>query len=203
MSDAEARMDRLRRAARYRIAQQSEREGGAPERGSLDPDEVREERRQLNAENMSAYASAAVEVAERQGAFEHNRYHGKPLPWIDGRHDPDWWIRGKVERERLTGLGPAALSLRKEDAELEDLLDEQGSEDRVREILADFNARVVAARRQLAGGPPVVTQVRDVESEVASWRDRLEARLQSDAEAADPQPVPSRRRWWRRDRRNG
>ena len=36
----------------------------------------------------------------------------------------------------------------------------------------EFNARIVSARRQLMGGPPVVTPLRDVEREVAAWRAR-------------------------------
>ena len=36
--------------------------------------------------------------------------------------------------------------------------------------------RVVDARRQLTGGPPVVTPTRDVEAEVEAWRERREDR---------------------------
>ena len=35
----------------------------------------------------------------------------------------------------------------------------------VREYVDDFNRRVIDARRQLQGGPPVVTPTRDVEAE--------------------------------------
>lgn len=51
-------------------------------------------------------------------------------------------------------------------------LDNEASEVGVRRILADFNARVVAARRQLSGGPPVITPTYDVEETVAAWRSR-------------------------------
>jgi hypothetical protein len=43
-------------------------------------------------------------------------------------------------------------------------------------LIADFNRRVVEARRQLQGGPPVVTPLRDAEAEVADWRARREER---------------------------
>jgi hypothetical protein len=192
--DGDARMDRLRRAARYRLAQQTD-----DERGSLDPDEVAEERRALRARDVVPLANARIEQAEREGAFEHNPYHGRPLPGNDGRHDPDWWIRRTVEREQLTGLAPPALGLRKEDAELDDRLDAETSEDRVRAIVEDFDARIVEARRQLLGGPPVVTRVRDVDDEVARWRDRRAEREPDDHEA--PAAVPRRRRrWFRRGR---
>jgi hypothetical protein len=200
--ESEARMDRLRRAARYRFAQYVEQE---VERGTLDPDEVRRERAQeqirrvQGARDMVTRANEAIEQAERDGFFEGNPYHGKPLPGNHGGHDPDWWIRGYVERERITGLGPPALALRKEDAELDDRLDAESSEERVREILADFDARVIEARRQLMGGPPVVTPVRDVDEEVARWRAR---RADAGAERAEAEPPgqPRRRGWFRRSR---
>ncbi|MFZ7086480.1 DUF1992 domain-containing protein [Curtobacterium sp. RRHDQ10] len=206
MSDADARMDRLRRAARYRFAQQvdaEERSGVVPAPRSLDPDEVRAERRLQGARDMVAQANHLVEQAEAQGAFEHNPLRGRPLPDNDGRHDPDWWIKRFVERENLTGLGPPALALRKEDAELDDRLDGLGTEQAVREAVEDFDARVVEARRQLLGGPPVITRVRDVEVEVSRWLDRREARLAAERSAAAEQAVADaaerrRRRWWRR-----
>ncbi|ROQ17864.1 MULTISPECIES: DUF1992 domain-containing protein [unclassified Curtobacterium] len=198
MNDVDARMDRLRRAARYRYQQLVDSE---IERGTLDPDEVREERRLLKAADVAAHARAQIEAAERRGVFEGNPYHGKPLPGNDGQHDPDWWIRSKIEREDIRGIAPPALALRTEDAELDDALDALSTEADVRDVLVDFNARVKEARRQLLGGPPVVTPLRDVDDEVTAWRDRREARLAEAAAAAaalaagsDDRP----RRWWRR-----
>ena len=74
-------------------------------------------------------------------------------------------------------------------------MDGQFTEKQVRDILKDFNARVIDARRQLQGGPPVITKTRDVEAEVARWRARRAAR------AAAPQPEPElkpKRPWWQR-----
>ncbi len=201
MNDVDARMDRLRKAARYRYQQLVDSE---VERGSLDPDEVRaerEERQLLKAADVAAHARARIAEAERRGVFEGNPYHGKPLPGIDGQHDPDWWIKSKIEREDIRGIAPPALALRTEDAELDDHLDALSVESDVRDVLVDFNARVKEARRQLLGGPPVVTPMRDVEVEVARWRDRREARAAAAASAAAAQAAGTRPdRWWRRRR---
>jgi len=200
MNDVDARMDRLRRAARYRYQQLVDSE---IERGSLDPDEVREERRLLQAADVAAHARAQIEEAERRGVFEGNPYHGKRLPGNDGRHDPDWWIKAKIEREEITGIAPPALALRKEDAELDEHLDALSAEADVRDVLDDFNARVKEARRQLLGGPPVVTPLRDVETEVAGWRARRQERLATEAQAAADRAAAEAdrpRRWWRRRR---
>ncbi|MFB9649641.1 DUF1992 domain-containing protein [Curtobacterium pusillum] len=200
MNDVDARMDRLRRAARYRYQQLVDSE---IERGSLDPDEVREERRLLQARDVGQHARALIEEAERRGTFEGNPYHGKRLPGNDGHHDPDWWIKAKIEREEITGIAPPALALRKEDAELDEHLDALSAEADVRDVLEDFNARVKEARRQLLGGPPVVTPLREVDDEITRWRDRREARLASDARAAAERAAAfgdRPRRWWRRRR---
>jgi hypothetical protein len=71
------------------------------------------------------------------------------------------------------------LTLRTENVELEGRLDRAPNEAAVVGILTDFNARVVAARRQLQGGPPVVTPTRDVGLEVALWGQRRDARGQA------------------------
>ncbi|MCS6555777.1 DUF1992 domain-containing protein [Curtobacterium flaccumfaciens] len=201
MNDVDARMDRLRRAARYRYQQLVDHE---IERGSLDPDEVRserEERRLLKAADVAAHARAQIAEAERRGVFEGNPYHGKPLPGLDGQHDPDWWIKSKIEREDIRGIAPPALALRTEDAELDDALDALSLETDVRDVLVDFNARVKEARRQLLGGPPVVTPMRDVEAEVLAWRERRELRMASAAQAAEQARLEAKpRRWWRRRR---
>jgi hypothetical protein len=199
MNDVDARMDRLRRAARYRYQQLVDQE---IERGSLDPDEVRserEERRLLKAADVAAHARAQIAEAERRGVFEGNPYHGKPLPGLDGQHDPDWWIKSKIEREDIRGIAPPALALRTEDAGLDGALDALSLESDVRDVLVDFNARVKEARRQLLGGPPVVTPMRDVEAEVLAWRERREVRMASAARAAEQARLEAKpRRWWRR-----
>jgi hypothetical protein len=148
----------------------------------------------LNAETMPAIVETAIQVAIRQGQFDDLPGAGKPIPGLGDHHDPDWWIRRKIERENLTGLGPPALMLRVEDRELEAQLDGLRREADVRAVLEDFNRRVVEARRQLLGGPPVVTKPRDVEAEVAAWQARREAA----ALAAPPPAAEPKKRWFRR-----
>ena len=93
------------------------------------------------------------------------------------QHDPDWWLKKLIEREQITGVLPPALQLRKEDAELDAPLDRETAEyARYARLLEDFNPRVIEARRQLQGGPPVITPTRDVEAEVAAWRARRTTR---------------------------
>ncbi|WP_345751395.1 DnaJ family domain-containing protein [Microbacterium rhizophilus] len=152
-------------------------------------------------EERAAVVEQAIQHAIRRGEFENLPGAGKPLTGLGQSHDPDWWIRRKIEQENLRGLGPPALALRVEDAELDDRLDRMTREQDVRETLEDFNRRVKHARLQLLGGPPVVTPTRDVEAEIAAWHERREERGRAAREAAAAEaPEPRRRRWRRRER---
>jgi len=153
--------------------------------------------RGFSAAERAAVVENSIQQAIRRGEFDDLPGAGKPIPGLGATHDPDWWIRRKIETEKLTGLGPPALRLRVENAELDDRLDELSREAEVREALEDFNRRVIEARRQLQGGPPVVTPTRDVETDVAAWARRREERVRAAAEAVTEPPV-RRRRWWRR-----
>lgn len=155
-----------------------------------------EQRRAPTPRETAAYIETAIQQAIRRGEFDDLPGAGKPIPHLGATHDPDWWIRRKIETENLTGLGPAALTLRVEDARLREVLDALQREDEVRDALDDFNRRVIEARRQLLGGPPVVTPTRDVEDEVHQWHARrAERAVATERAAAASAP------WWRRRRR--
>jgi len=171
-------------------AEHSARRDGEPE----------EQRMVLNARNEAAIVETAIQVAIRRGEFDDLPGAGKPIEGLGVSHDPDWWIRRKIERENLSGLGPPALMLRVEDRELDGQLDELSREEDVRAVLEDFNRRVIEARRQLRGGPPVVTRTRDVDAAVEAWRERRQAAkapAPDRAEDAAARPAP-RRGWFRR-----
>jgi hypothetical protein len=112
-----------------------------------------------------------LQQAMRRGEFDDLPGAGKPLD-LGTPGDRDWWLKKLVERENITGVLPAALQLRKDDTELDALLDREYAESAVRRLVEDFNRRIIEARRQLQGGPPVITKTRDVDAEVAAWRER-------------------------------
>lgn len=152
-------------------------------------DNERQKRRKVDDAKRVEYL---IRDAMAQGKFDNLKYSGKPIPGLGEAYDPDWWVKGLIQRENISGLGPKAILLRTEDAELEARLDAQFTEKQVRDILKDFNARVVDARRQLQGGPPVITKTRDIEAEVGRWHQRRAATA-----AAEPDPQP-KRTWWQR-----
>jgi DnaJ homologue, subfamily C, member 28, conserved domain len=187
MSDDE---QRLHRAAVTKAAQQ------VPEPAE---DEESDDAPAQRMEQQALWVDLQVRRAMERGDFDNLPGAGKPLKLPD-RHDPDWWVKQLIEREKITAVLPPALGLRKEDAELDAVLDKEPTEDAVRATVKDFNRRVVEARRQLQGGPPVVTPTRDVEHEVTAWRERRDARRARQREQLATPPPPKRRRWWRRDR---
>lgn len=136
-----------------------------------------------------------------RGEFDDLPGYGKPIDGIGSDHDPDWWLKKLVEREQITGVLPPALQIRKDDAELDGQLDRISAEREVRRELDEFNERVRRAVYQPLGGPPMITQQRDVEAEVTEWKARRAARVEEQrARLAQPaaEDKARRRRWFGR-----
>src|SRR3954453_16125678 len=94
--------------------------------------------------NQTHWVDLQVGRAMDRGDFDDLPGAGKPLQLPD-KHDPDWWVKKLIEREEITGIAPPAISLRREDAELDDTLDREASEADVRRAVEDFNRRVFEA----------------------------------------------------------
>ncbi|MFB7797104.1 DUF1992 domain-containing protein [Isoptericola sp. NPDC056134] len=170
--------DPARRAAQYQVDREAAADAAAAEEaGDAAPDEeaAGAGRAKRRMDDRALWVDTVVDQAIRRGEFDDLPLAGKPIPGLRGTHDPDWWLKNLVEREQITGVLPAA-QLRRDDAELDETLDREPEERRVRDAVEEFNARVIDARRQLMGGPPVVTPTRDVEREVQRWRERRRAR---------------------------
>jgi len=148
-------------------------------------------------EQQQTWVDVQIRRAMERGEFDNLPGTGKPIEGLGAEHDPEWWLKQLIERERIAVL-PPALQLRKDDAGLDDLLDGLASEDQVREQVEDFNARVIRARYTPVDGPPLITMPRDVEATVAGWRERRAARRTTTV-AGDAPAAP--RRWWRRGAR--
>jgi hypothetical protein len=176
-----------------------------------DPDKERDERtgRAAAAQRMQRkdqWVDLQIQEAMKRGEFDNLPGAGKPIEGLGGAHDPDWWLKKLVEREKISVL-PPALQLRKDDAELDERLDRHSAESEVRRELEDFNARVMRARYTPVDGPPLITMPRDVDHDVDAWRERRIARRRTAeaqraaarAEATeggrDDRP---KRRWFRR-----
>jgi hypothetical protein len=187
---------------RHDNAEQPERHDSAeqPER----PDRERDVRTGRAAarnrmQHQAKYVDLQIQQAMRRGDFDNLPGAGKPIKGLGAQHDPDWWVKQLIEREKITGVLPPALQLRKDDAELDARLDELHTEPEVREEVEEFNARVIKARYTPVDGPPLITQTRDVDAEVNAWRERRSRRQEEQAPARRVStPEPRKRRWFRR-----
>ncbi|WP_243059568.1 DUF1992 domain-containing protein [Nocardioides sp. SR21] len=148
---------------------------------------------------QSTWVDLQIARAMRRGEFDNLPGAGKPIEGLGETHDPDWWVKKLVDREQIAIL-PPSLALRRENDELDDVLDTMTVESEVREHIEDFNERVIQARYSLPQGPPLTTMPRDVEATVAAWRERYAAFRA--VPRIEPGAKTPRRHWWnRRNRR--
>jgi len=73
-------------------------------------------------EQQQTWVDLQVRQAMERGDFDNLPGAGKPIEGLGEHHDPDWWLKKLVERERITVL-PPSIALRKEDADLDAALD--------------------------------------------------------------------------------
>ena len=126
----------------------------------------------------------AIREAQERGEFDNLPGAGKPLRGIGASDvdDPDWWVKGLVQREQLdmTGAMPPAIALRKERQTFPESLLDLRTEESVRAVLEDFNRRVKLDRLRPAVGamPPLIAPTVDVEDMVGQWRRLREERAE-------------------------
>lgn len=112
-----------------------------------------------------------IRMAQERGDFDDLPGAGKPLSKRPGGTME--WVAQKLREENAdtTALLPPSLALPKEVDELPERLAGERSERRVREIVADLNARIAKAHRDPQVGPPLRIGPVDVEDAVHTWHE--------------------------------
>ena len=158
-------------------------------------------------ENWESPVERAIREAQERGEFDNLPGSGKPLRSLGSPdvEDPDWWVKGLVQREQLdlTGAMPPALALRKEAATFPESLLDLHTEESVRVVLEDYNRRVRLDRLRPAVGPlpPLLARTVDVDELVERWRTLRTGEPQRPpvtAPAASDAVRPGRASWLRR-----
>ncbi|WP_238146724.1 DUF1992 domain-containing protein [Ornithinimicrobium murale] len=134
---------------------------------------AKQARPRMNLQQIHSWVDVEIEQAQRRGDFDNLPGAGKPLKNLD-QDDPDWWVKGLIEREKLdmSSALPTVMALRQERRGFPESLAGISDEVAVRERLEDYNARVLADRRKPVMGPtsPAVAGRVDVEDMVEQWR---------------------------------
>jgi hypothetical protein len=156
---------------------------------------------------LTSWVDQQIIDAERRGAFDDLPGAGMPIP--ARREEADFgqaWARDYARREGVqeTDLLPAPLKLRREIERLTEAVQAMGSEQEVRDTVADLNRRIVEWRR-IPIGPPVFVPLANEEMLVSQWRDahsvKHPAPLQADSDRRADGKEPPRTPWWRSLRR--
>lgn len=146
-------------------------------------------RPRMNLQQIRSWVDLEIEQAQRRGEFDNLPGAGKPLHGLD-RDDPDWWIKGLIEREKLdlSAALPTVMALRQERRGFPESLVGIPDEAAVRERLEDYNARVLEDRRRPVVGPnsPAVAGRVDVHEMVEQWR---ALRADRDRRLTDQEPA--------------
>ncbi|MDQ7909853.1 DUF1992 domain-containing protein [Phytohabitans sp. ZYX-F-186] len=115
---------------------------------------------------------ARIREARENGEFDDLPGAGKPIPGKGEPYDENWWIKQMMRREDLGDVAlPASLRLARDLDRLPEQVRQLRSEQRVRETVADLNARV-AAYRDRPTEPYVKVRPLDADEVVRAWRRR-------------------------------
>jgi Domain of unknown function (DUF1992) len=121
-------------------------------------------------QKFETWVERQIREAMERGEFDNLPGAGQPIPGLTGSDDQDWWVKGFLEREKISPPLPTSLALRKEVAHLQETLADVRDEDAVRAIVQDLNYRIVDSHRRRVDGPPVITRPVDEEQVLAEWR---------------------------------
>lgn len=135
--------------------------------------QAQQERPRMNIQQIHSWVDLEIEQALRRGEFDNLPGAGKPLKNVE-QNDPDWWVKGLIEREKLdlSSALPTVMALRQERRGFPESLAGISDEVAVRERLEDYNARVIEDRRKPVVGPnpPAIAGRVDIEEMVQRWR---------------------------------
>ncbi|MGY1741501.1 MULTISPECIES: DnaJ family domain-containing protein [unclassified Blastococcus] len=154
-------------------------------------------RRKPTGVSFETWVEQQIRQAQERGAFADLPGAGKPLR-IDPEQTAYDWALAKARREGVetAAMLPPGLRLRRERDQLPERVVELGSEDAVRALAEDYNARVQAFWRQPQESRwAPVPGLADVEALVAHWSANRPPPPPPAPAASAPEP---RRRWWRR-----
>ncbi|WP_338596486.1 DUF1992 domain-containing protein [Saccharopolyspora sp. SCSIO 74807] len=144
---------------------------------------------------FESWIDRQIRVAHERGEFDDLDGAGEPLPGAGKPLEEQWWVKGYIDREGLSGeaLLPTPLQLRKEIERLPETVQQLPTEQAVRETVSDLNRRIVEWLRSPSGPRVPLSTVR-VDDVVERWRGE---RSTPPPPATEPAPARPMSRWRR------
>jgi DnaJ homologue, subfamily C, member 28, conserved domain len=118
-----------------------------------------------------SWVEQQIREARERGEFDDLPGHGKPLPDLDRPRDELWWVRKKLQREKVS-YSPPAISLRREVDDALEQVAAASTETEVRTLVASINDRIRYVNSHTISGPPTSIGVLDVDDVVQKWRQK-------------------------------
>ncbi|MFE9580516.1 DUF1992 domain-containing protein [Nocardia sp. NPDC006044] len=142
--------------------------------------------------DFESWIDKQIREATERGEFRNLPGAGKPIP--RGNDDENWWLKGYLRKEGVSGdaLLPPSLLLRRDIERLPEVVRELNSERAVRETVRELNQRVVDWLR-LPHGPYVHVAPVDTEAVVTQWQ--AERKPKPAPVPLTPPPERPTRRW--------
>nr|WP_294696534.1 DUF1992 domain-containing protein [uncultured Friedmanniella sp.] len=122
-------------------------------------------------ERYESWVDRQIREAQERGEFDNLPGAGRPIPGLTWPPDPNWWVKGLIERERISPPLPPPLALRREVEQLPATLAGVRDEAAAREIVEDLNQRILELRRRPSEGVPRFVGTVDVEAALDRWRE--------------------------------
>ncbi|MHC5051495.1 MAG: DnaJ family domain-containing protein [Planctomycetota bacterium] len=119
--------------------------------------------------SQETWIDKLIREAEQRGEFDNLPGAGKPIPGLDKPYDELWWVKQLLVREKLS-LTPATLALRKDVEETLRRIGRAKSEETVRRLVEEINARIAEVNRKVTSGPPSTLAPLDPDAVVRRWR---------------------------------
>lgn len=125
-------------------------------------------------ERFESLIEARIRAARESGEFDDLPGTGKPIPGKGEPYDENWWLKQMMRREDLGEVTlPPSLKLARDIERLAERVRKLPSEQRVRETVADLNARVDHYHRRPTE-PYISAKPVDPEEMVRVWRVRAQ-----------------------------
>lgn len=122
-------------------------------------------------ERFESLIDARIRAARESGEFDDLPGAGKPLPGKGEPYDENWWLKQLMRREDLGDVAlPPSLKLARDIERLAERVRKLPSEQRVRETVADLNARIDDYHRRPTE-PYIKVKPVDPDEIVRAWRE--------------------------------